>query len=72
MDFNTPEQAREYIEGFSDRVFHGKTIDRVNIGGRWLLFKKMTDDEAVKIATSLYRDIEVPAAKGIPTMEGIQ
>lgn len=60
-DFNDPLKAREYIDGFSQRVMHGKEITYIKTGEREYHFDKLNDDEAVKVATMLYRDIEEPA-----------
>lgn len=61
LNIDLPEDAREYIETFSDRLMRGKEINRVKIGGRWIEFSNMTDDEAIRIARSLYLDIELPS-----------
>ncbi len=60
-DFSDPEKAREYINGFSARVTPLRPIDRIRTQSREYHFDSLTDDEAVTVATLLYRDIEEPA-----------
>lgn len=64
LDIDTPEGARKYIEYASDNLI-GRKIDRVTFGcGEKVHFDNMTDEQAVRVARSLYLDIEIPGAKG--------
>lgn len=65
LDIDTPEGARKYIAIAATGLI-GREIDRVTMGsGEEIHFDNMTDEQAVRVARSLYLDIELPGAKGV-------
>lgn len=64
LDLTKPEDCRVYIQHAAlDGNLCGRSITKVKMGGKWINLRKMTDQQAVAIATSMYLDIECEAQR---------